>query len=258
MSGAAPDPKTMTETRTFDEPGLQRFAAELALFARPGMAILLKGDLGTGKSTFARAFIHALAPEKDFDVPSPTFTLVQTYDETRVPVAHGDLYRVTSEAELDELGLADLLSSHLLIVEWPEKIMAWPMEDRLLVELRGNGSRRDLTITASGAWTQALRRNDEINAFLAATAWAGATRRFLEGDASFRRYETVHRGGDHAILMDMPARPDGPPVRNGKPTAPLPIWRRTSAPSSPSTRSFCAAVTARRGARPSIWAQALR
>ena len=97
----------------------EAFAAELSLFARPGMALLLMGDLGAGKSTFARAFIRALAANKDFDVPSPTFTLVQTYDETRVPVAHADLYRISSARELDELGFDDLL-----------KIMFWPSNGR--------------------------------------------------------------------------------------------------------------------------------
>ena len=99
----------MQLTRRFDSAAaLEAFAAELSLFARPGMVLLLKGDLGTGKSTFARAFIRALAPGAEFDVPSPTFTLVQTYDETRVPVAHADLYRIGSAQELDELGFDEL------------------------------------------------------------------------------------------------------------------------------------------------------
>lgn len=196
---------------------LEAYAAQLALFARPGMALLLQGDLGAGKSAFARAFIRALAPGQDFDVPSPTFTLVQTYDETRVPVAHVDLYRVASIHELDELGLEDLLKTHVLAIEWPEKILDWQLEDRLHVSLRGSGDHRDAVITASGAWQQALIRNDAINAFLTPARWNLAERRFLEGDASFRRYETLHLGTEEAILMDMPARPDGPPVKNGKP-----------------------------------------
>jgi tRNA threonylcarbamoyl adenosine modification protein YjeE len=208
----------MQMTRRFDSAAaLEGFAAELALFARPGMALLLQGELGAGKSTFVRGFIRALADGREFDIPSPTFTLVQSYDETRVPVAHADLYRIGSAGELDELGLMDLLASHILAVEWPEKLLDWPIADRLLVQLSGSGSRREAAITASGAWEQALPRNAAINLFLAKTRWAGAQRRFLEGDASFRRYETLHLGSGQAILMDMPARPDGPPVKNGKP-----------------------------------------
>ena len=196
---------------------LEGFAAELSLFARPGMAILLKGDLGTGKSTFARAFIRALAPGSDFDIPSPTFTLVQSYDETRVPVAHADLYRLGSPQELDELGFDELLKRHVLLVEWPEMMLGWPLADRLLVELSGSGASREAAISAAGAWAQALTRNAAIRGFLDGTRWKEAERRFLEGDASFRRYETLHMGSDAAILMDMPARPDGPPVKDGKP-----------------------------------------
>lgn len=208
----------MQITRRFDTAAaLEGFAAELSLFARPGMAVLLQGELGAGKSTFARAFIRALGEGQDFDIPSPTFTLVQTYEETRVPVAHADLYRIGSAGELDELGLEDLLGSHVLAVEWPEKLLDWRMADRLLIELSGTGGSRHAVITASGAWAQALLRNDQIDAFLARTRWRGAERRFLEGDASFRRYETLHRGEEAAVLMDMPARPDGPPVRNGLP-----------------------------------------
>lgn len=208
----------MQLTRRFDSAAaLESFAAELSLFARRGMVLLLKGDLGTGKSTFARAFIRALAQGVEFDVPSPTFTLVQTYDETRVPVAHADLYRIGSAQELDELGFDDLVKTHVLAVEWPEKILNEVHADRLLIELSGSGNHRDAVITARGAWEQALSRNTVINLFLATTRWANAERRFLEGDASFRRYETLHLGREVAILMDMPARPDGPPVKYGKP-----------------------------------------
>ena len=78
--------------------------AELALMARAGSVICLHGELGAGKTTLARSFIQALAGE-EIEVPSPTFTLVQTYDATRIPVAHVDLYRLASAGELDELGL---------------------------------------------------------------------------------------------------------------------------------------------------------
>jgi N-acetylmuramate 1-kinase len=109
-------------------------------------------------------------------VPSPTFTLIQTYEETRVPIAHADLYRIGSAQELDELGLEELLETHVLAVEWPEKMLGWSIVDRLLIELSGSGSWREAAITASGAWQQALTRNDAINTFLAATRWKDAER----------------------------------------------------------------------------------
>ena len=143
-------------TRRFDPAAaLEAFAAEISLFARPGMVLLLQGDLGAGKSTFARAFIRALAEGAAFDIPSPTFTLLQSYDETRVPVAHADLYRIGSSAELDELGLEDLLTTHVLAVEWPEKMLGLPLADRLLISRksppRARGNRRSPATMRSAA-----------------------------------------------------------------------------------------------------------
>jgi tRNA threonylcarbamoyl adenosine modification protein YjeE len=198
---------------------MEALAAELSLLARPGQIILLRGALGAGKSVFARGFIRSLAPAgAGFDIPSPTFTLVQTYDETRLPVAHADLYRLSSPAEADELGLEDLAKSHVLLIEWPERLAAPPGADVLDVHIAGSGTARQVRLTPHGNWLAALARSKAIASFLRTTAWAGATRHFLEGDASFRRYEVLEGGGaPRAILMDMAARPDGPPVKNGKP-----------------------------------------
>lgn len=192
---------------------MEALAAELSLHMAPGMAVLLRGDLGAGKSTFARAFIRALAPGSTFDIPSPTFTLVQSYTETRIPVAHADLYRVAAPSEMAELGLDDLIRDHVLLVEWPERadISHWP--DTLLVEISGRGQARNVKLTGTGRCAVGLARNKVINEFLGGTAWKSARREFLEGDASFRRYESLQG----VILMDMPARPDGPPVKHGKP-----------------------------------------
>ena len=196
----------------------QALAHELSLVARPGMAILLSGEVGAGKSAFARAFIHALAPGAgDFDVPSPTFTLVQTYGETRIPVAHADLYRVKGADEIDELGLDDLFVSHVLLVEWPDRMSRKLGDDCLALTLETQGAGRRALLSPGGAWINALHRAEAINTFLPRTAWAAARRSFLEGDASSRRYERLALDGKESILMDMPARPDGPPVRDGKP-----------------------------------------
>jgi tRNA threonylcarbamoyl adenosine modification protein YjeE len=198
---------------------MEALAGQLALVARPGQVVLLQGPLGSGKSVFARGFIRGLAlNDIAFDIPSPTFTLVQTYDETRIPVAHADLYRLTGAAEAEELGLDDLTTAHVLLIEWPERLNAPPASDVLHVEISGGGDARQVNVAAKGSWVSALARTQLIESFVRSTGWAGAERRFLEGDASFRRYEVLSGGGaPRAILMDMAARPDGPPVKDGKP-----------------------------------------
>ncbi len=193
-------------------------AQQLSLFSKVGMVILLRGDLGAGKSTFARAFIKALASSSvDFDIPSPSFSLIQTYSETRLPVAHVDLYRLGAESDIQELGLNELISSHLLLVEWPNSAIANLSADYLTLEFSGTGNTREIHATAHGAWTQALTRNQQIQGFLNTHGVNPKTRTFFEGDASSRRYEKVQSNGDQLILMDMQQRPDGPPVKDGKP-----------------------------------------
>jgi tRNA threonylcarbamoyl adenosine modification protein YjeE len=191
----------------------------LSLWARPGMLILLQGDLGSGKSTLARAFIRRLMkPESQTDIPSPTFSLIQTYDDTRVPVFHADLYRLNSRGEVDELGLDGLLGTHAGLVEWPERLTRTISKDVLHILLSGRGDRRTATLSAKGSWSAALQRDSHLRDFIASTNFNGAERVFFEGDASSRRYEKLMKtGGSFCLLMDMPQRPDGPPVRNGKP-----------------------------------------
>ena len=201
---------TETETR--------KLAEELSLFLRSGMVVLLKGNLGAGKSTFARALIRALSNSKGaFDIPSPSFSLVQMYDFTRVPVAHVDLYRTEGDLEVNELGLADLLGSHLLVIEWPNEIAENLGAARLFLEFSGTGSSRDVEITGEGACNGLLTRLFEIRNFISRIGWDEATRTFLDGDASSRRYERLQKAEANAVLMDMPSKPDGPPVKDGKP-----------------------------------------
>jgi hypothetical protein len=195
----------------------EAFARELSLWARPGLAIHLSGDLGAGKSTFARAFIRALAlDEREFDIPSPSFSLVQAYDATRVPVAHVDLYRTKSAAEVIELGLEEILPKYLTIIEWPENLSENISPDCLGISFSGSGGIRDLRLEATGKWIEVLRRNETINRFVSQSPMAGGIRYFFEGDASARRYERIETSASTMLLMDMPSRPDGPMVRNGK------------------------------------------
>lgn len=200
----------------FSQAELERFAAHLSLLARPGHCILLEGDLGSGKSTFARAFIRALASNAALDVPSPTFAILQSYDETRVPVAHVDLYRVSSNADVNELGLAELLESHVLLVEWPDRMATLPVTDTLTVSLSGSGETRSLTLSPQGAWIRSLQRSADLERFLAAAGHGDTARRHFDGDASARRYEILDTSPP-LVVMDMPERPDGPIIKNNKP-----------------------------------------
>lgn len=205
------------ERRSISLPAMEALARELSLWARPGLAVHLSGDLGAGKSAFARAFIRALAlDDKEFDIPSPSFSLVQSYDTIRVPVVHVDLYRISSPAEVTELGLEEFLAKYLMIIEWPEKLPENISPDRLKIVFSGSGEARDLKLEASGKWVEILKRDEAINGFVNQSQVSGGTRDHFEGDASARRYERVAADAATMLLMDMPSRPDGPVVRNGK------------------------------------------
>lgn len=98
------------------------FANRLATVLKPGDVLCLHGDLGMGKSVFARGLIRALSGKSGLEVPSPTFTLVQTYDTDTGDVWHFDLYRLKDPDEVYELGWEEGLASAIVIVEWPERL----------------------------------------------------------------------------------------------------------------------------------------
>src|SRR6202035_1862508 len=104
-----------------NETAMHRFATDIAGALEPGDLVTLSGDLGAGKTTFARALIRHLAGDEHLEVPSPTFTLVQTYALPRFPVVHGDLYRVSEPRELLELGFEDAEGAAVLL-EWPDRM----------------------------------------------------------------------------------------------------------------------------------------
>ncbi|MGE5146627.1 MAG: tRNA (adenosine(37)-N6)-threonylcarbamoyltransferase complex ATPase subunit type 1 TsaE [Candidatus Eiseniibacteriota bacterium] len=147
---------------TFDLADLaatERLAARLASIARVGDVIGLSGELGAGKTAFARAFIRSLtAPEEE--VPSPTFTLVQVYEGATGPIYHFDLYRVRSAAEAWELGVEEAFASGISLIEWPDRL--GPLAPAGMLTLRfdlvvgdGNGARR-VEIVAEDGWRERL------------------------------------------------------------------------------------------------------
>jgi tRNA threonylcarbamoyl adenosine modification protein YjeE len=204
-----------------NEGATMRLAAMVAHILRPGDLVTLGGDLGTGKTTFARHTIRALANDKKLEVPSPTFTIVQTYDTPRAPVVHADLYRLTSPQELAEVGWDEAGPESIVLVEWPERAGDSVSHDRLSVELtladENPESARNITLNGVGSWAKRLARALDIYVFLEEHGWAEASRDLIQGDASGRSYERLtHPDGREAILMDAPRRPDGPPVKDGK------------------------------------------
>lgn len=98
------------------------YAGDLAKDIKRGDIFLLSGDLGAGKSVLARALIRNLTADPDMNVPSPTFTLVQTYDTPQATIWHFDLYRLEEPEDVYELGWEDALSGGIVLVEWPERL----------------------------------------------------------------------------------------------------------------------------------------
>ena len=193
-----------------------RLGEDLALALKPGDCLALIGDLGAGKSTLARAFIRAMADEPDLEVPSPTFTIIQTYD-ARIPVAHLDLYRLSDVSELDELGIDEMLEDGVCLIEWPDIAAAvLPPEQTITLRLTHSGEGRVAVIEAPAQQKARLDRVFAIREFLAKNDGGDATRRFLSGDASTRAYETISTDGPELILMDWRRPMRGAIVADGK------------------------------------------
>src|SRR6202453_2852426 len=130
----------MTAPTTFslallNETATAHLMADLALLIGAGDVITLSGDLGAGKTAAARAMIRYLAGDDAYEVPSPTFTLAQTYDLPPFPLVHADLYRVNDPAELEEIGLSPLARGSVALIEWPERAPAALPADRIALAL---------------------------------------------------------------------------------------------------------------------------
>jgi len=161
---AAPLPRHATLTRHLpDAAATAALAQTLAACARGGDVIALFGDLGAGKTTFARAFINA-RPGDPEEVPSPTFTLLQVYERGPVPVWHFDLYRIERPDEVYELGFEEALVEGIILIEWPERLGPLLPPDRLDLRLTfvADPDARRAELTGHGAWAARLEAIHEF------------------------------------------------------------------------------------------------
>lgn len=205
--------------RVLTEPELTALAEALALKLRPGDVVLLRGDLGAGKSTFARAFVRAALGDPGADVPSPTFSLVQDYATARHNVVHADLYRLSGGRDVEDLGLDDAARHSVVLIEWPERMGAeMPAEPLALSLAEGRDAQtRRVVIAARGSVGERAQRAVEIFDFLQQLRRRDPSVQltYLQGDASSRSYARLSGAVKSHVLMDAPRQPDGPPIRNG-------------------------------------------
>lgn len=131
------------------------FATAIAPILRAGDVVLLDGPIGSGKSHFARAVIRHLVGA-DIEVPSPTFTLVQTY-ENSPEIWHADLYRLSSPDEAIELGLEDAFSQAICLIEWPDRLGDLTPVNALRIEMRAGENSHSATIKGDETWQKRLR-----------------------------------------------------------------------------------------------------
>src|ERR1700749_880143 len=193
----------MTAPATFsvaltNETSTAQLMADLALLTGAGDVITLSGDLGAGKTAAARAMIRYLAGDEELEVPSPTFTLAQTYDLPSFPLVHADLYRINDASELEEIGLSPLPKATVVLMEWPERAGATLPKERIDIALRydpdSGENARIAAITGSGKAAAQVARLAGLRQFLAEAGHAESRRERMAGDASIRSYARLYRG----------------------------------------------------------------
>ena len=178
-----------------DEAATRALAVDIAAALEPGDLITLSGDLGAGKTTFARALIRHLAGDEHVEVPSPTFTLMQSYELPRFNLLHADLYRLSGPGELAELGFEDASENSVTLLEWPDRAAGFLPPNRLDVALTLSPQQgetfRNARVTGYGAFAAKAERIAAIRRFLARAGFGLAERTHMQGDASTRAYERL-------------------------------------------------------------------
>lgn len=141
---------------------IERLAAEIASLSKKGDLVLLSGPLGAGKTTLARAFIRQLISDPSAEVPSPGYTLAQSYapaDGLGPTVWHFDFYRIEDPSEISELGLEEAQAEGVVLAEWPERAGSALAAGGLLISLAlaTRQRQRQVTIENLGGWSDRLK-----------------------------------------------------------------------------------------------------
>ena len=145
-------------TRATHEKALMDFGARLASFLRAGDVVALRGELGAGKTTFSRGVIQSLLGE--IEVPSPTYTLVQTYEASHYELWHCDLYRLEKPSDVLELGLIDMEEEIVSLIEWPDKMGTYLNPDALNVDIAIDEMGREISLSGPNMWAERLKGMD--------------------------------------------------------------------------------------------------
>ena len=181
-----------------DEGATRKLMMDVAGALKPGDTVTLSGDLGAGKTTFVRALIRYLAGDETVEVPSPTFTLMQTYDLPQFPLLHADLYRLSGAAEMSELGFDDLPADAVIMMEWPDRAAGSLRPDRLDIAFtlapKLKLEFRHARVTGYGSFAPRVERIAAVRQFVAESGMSEALRHRMAGDASTRTYDRLQLG----------------------------------------------------------------
>lgn len=130
---------------------MERLGERIAAQLRPGDVVALSGTLGTGKTTLSRAILRALGHEGE--VPSPTFTIIETYDHLAPPVVHADFYRLEHPSEVEQIGIEDYREASVLLAEWPDHAGGFAHDPACLsVHLEIAGKARKAIVEGGAEW----------------------------------------------------------------------------------------------------------
>ena len=163
----------------------------LAGFARAGDLLALNGELGAGKTALARAFLRAATGDPELETPSPTFTLVQTYEGAETPLVHADFYRLGGPDDLRQIGYDETTQGAVTLVEWGERAAAALPAERLDIALEFDPARgpdyRLAEFRPRGLiMTNRFKAARAVETLLEAAGWADGKRAPMYGDASSR------------------------------------------------------------------------